>query len=59
MVAVPPALEPPPVVTLAAPPPELVEGTPPTQTPTAHVWAVEQVLHARPASPHAVGVEPL
>lgn len=69
VLAVPPAVEPPPppvrlatpppVVTFAAPPPELVEGTPPTQTPTAHVCAVEHVVQLRPATPHAVWEEPL
>lgn len=60
-VASPPAsaVVPPPIVRFAAPPPALVEGTPPTQTPTAHDWAEEQVPHVRPAMPHAVCVVPL
>lgn len=53
-VVVPPAVE-----RGAAPPPLLVEGTPPTQIPTAQDWAVEQVVHVRPAMPHAVCVVPL
>ena len=61
MPAGPPAavVVPPPIVASALPPPELVVGAPPTQTPTAHDCDVEQTVHARPASPHAVGEEPL